>query len=63
MELGLGAGLPLYAGGLGILAGNFLKTASDLGIPVIHPGISGLSDAFTRKRARAAGALAVFDKP
>lgn len=29
MEFGLGEGLPLYAGGLGILAGDFLKTASD----------------------------------
>jgi glucan phosphorylase len=39
MEFGLGAGLPLYAGGLGILAGDFLKTASDLGIPVIGVGL------------------------
>jgi len=33
LEFGLGEGLPLYAGGLGILAGDHLKTASDLGIP------------------------------
>jgi starch phosphorylase len=39
MEFGLGAGLPLYAGGLGILAGDFLKTASDLGLPVIGIGL------------------------
>src|SRR6516225_8704563 len=39
MEFGLGEGLPLYAGGLGILAGDFLKTASDLGIPVIGVGL------------------------
>jgi glycogen phosphorylase len=39
MEFGLGEGLPLYAGGLGILAGDFLKTASDLGIPVIGIGL------------------------
>jgi starch phosphorylase len=39
MEFGLGDGLPLYAGGLGILAGDFLKTASDLGIPVIGVGL------------------------
>src|SRR6516162_4309874 len=38
MEFGLGEALPLYAGGLGILAGDFLKTASDIGLPVI--GIS-----------------------
>ena len=39
MEFGLGEGLPLYAGGLGILAGDFLKTASDLGIPVVGIGL------------------------
>jgi glycogen phosphorylase len=39
MEFGLGEGLPLYAGGLGILAGDFLKTASDLGIPVAAVGL------------------------
>ena len=39
MEFGLGNGLPLYAGGLGILAGDFLKTASDLGVPVIGVGL------------------------
>jgi glycogen phosphorylase len=39
MGFGLGEGLPLYAGGLGILAGDFLKTASDLGIPVAGVGL------------------------
>ena len=39
MEFGLGEALPLYAGGLGMLAGDFLKTASDLGIPVIGVGL------------------------
>jgi len=39
MEFGLGAAVPLYAGGLGILAGDFLKTASDLGVPVIGVGL------------------------
>ena len=39
MEFGLGEGLPLYAGGLGILAGDFLKTASDLDLPVIGIGL------------------------
>ncbi len=39
MEFGLGAALPLYAGGLGVLAGDFLKTASDLGIPIIGVGL------------------------
>jgi glycogen phosphorylase len=39
MEFGLGEALPLYAGGLGILAGDFLKTASDLGLPVVGVGL------------------------
>jgi starch phosphorylase len=39
MEFGLGEALPLYAGGLGVLAGDFLKTASDLDLPVIGIGL------------------------
>ena len=39
MEFGLHEALPLYAGGLGILAGDFLKTASDLDLPVVGIGI------------------------
>jgi starch phosphorylase len=39
MEFGLDEGLPLYAGGLGILAGDYLKTASDLDVPAIGIGI------------------------
>ena len=39
MEFGLGEALPIYAGGLGILAGDYLKAASDLGVPVIGVGL------------------------
>ncbi|MDP3090537.1 MAG: alpha-glucan family phosphorylase [Nitrospira sp.] len=39
MEFGLGEALPIYSGGLGILAGDFLKTASDLGVPVVGIGL------------------------
>lgn len=39
MEFGLGEALPIYAGGLGILAGDYLKTVSDLGLPVIGVGL------------------------
>ena len=39
MEFGLGEALPIYSGGLGILAGDFLKTASDLGVPVTGIGL------------------------
>jgi starch phosphorylase len=39
MEFGLGEALPLYAGGLGVLAGDHLKTASELGVPVTGVGL------------------------
>ena len=39
MEYGLGEALPLYAGGLGILAGDYLKAASDLCVPVVAVGL------------------------
>ena len=39
MEFGLDEALPLYAGGLGILAGDYLKTASDLGVPAVGVGL------------------------
>ena len=39
MEFGLHEALPLYAGGLGILAGDYLKTASDLDVPIVGVGI------------------------
>ncbi|MEM9063879.1 MAG: alpha-glucan family phosphorylase [Planctomycetota bacterium] len=39
MEYGLQESLPLYAGGLGVLAGDHLKSASDLGIPLVAIGV------------------------
>ena len=38
-EYGITAALPQYSGGLGILAGDHLKAASDLGVPVIGVGL------------------------
>lgn len=38
-EFGVHESLPIYAGGLGILAGDHLKSASDLGIPLIGVGL------------------------
>jgi starch phosphorylase len=38
-EFGLHESLPIYSGGLGILAGDHLKSASDLGIPLIGIGL------------------------
>ncbi|MBW0146239.1 alpha-glucan family phosphorylase [Marinobacter arenosus] len=39
MEYGLSESLPLYSGGLGVLAGDFLKAASDLGVPMTAVGL------------------------
>ena len=39
MEFGLAEVLPQYSGGLGILAGDHLKAASDLGVPIIGVGL------------------------
>ncbi|MBS1690604.1 MAG: alpha-glucan family phosphorylase [Actinobacteria bacterium] len=39
MEFGVTAVLPNYSGGLGILAGDHLKAASDLGLPLIAVGL------------------------
>jgi starch phosphorylase len=39
MEFGLGESLPIYSGGLGVLAGDHLKTACDLGVPLIGVGL------------------------
>jgi starch phosphorylase len=38
-EFGLHESLPIYAGGLGILAGDHLKSASDLGVPIVGIGL------------------------
>jgi starch phosphorylase len=52
MEFAVDAGLPIYSGGLGVLAGDHLKAAADLGLPLVGVGlfyrggyfVQGLSD-------------------
>ncbi|HQM51575.1 MAG: alpha-glucan family phosphorylase [Candidatus Aureabacteria bacterium] len=39
-EFGLHECLPLYSGGLGVLAGDYLKSASELGLPLIGVGLA-----------------------
>ncbi|MCL1475624.1 alpha-glucan family phosphorylase [Argonema antarcticum] len=39
MEFGLADCLPIYSGGLGVLAGDHLKSASDLGLPLAGVGL------------------------
>ena len=38
-EFGLHESLPIYSGGLGVLSGDHLKSASDLGIPLVGLGL------------------------
>ena len=38
-EYGLDQTIPIYSGGLGILSGDHLKSASDLGIPLVAVGL------------------------
>src|ERR1035437_2198210 len=39
LEFGLHESLPIYSGGLGVLAGDHIKSASDLGIPLVGVGL------------------------
>jgi starch phosphorylase len=39
MEFGIHESLPLFAGGLGVLAGDHLKAASDMGLPLVGVGL------------------------
>jgi len=38
-EFGLHESLPIYSGGLGVLSGDHLKSASDLGVPLVAVGL------------------------
>jgi starch phosphorylase len=55
MEYGLDAGLTIYSGGLGILAGDHMKSAGDLGLPVIGIGLLW-DEGYTRQTIGAGGA-------
>ena len=51
-EFGITEVLPQYSGGLGILAGDHLKAASDLGVPIIGVGLLYLSGYFSQSFSR-----------
>ncbi|HEX7625658.1 MAG TPA: alpha-glucan family phosphorylase [Gaiellaceae bacterium] len=48
MEFGLEARLPIYSGGLGILAGDHLKAAAELGLPLVGVGLFYRGGYFTQ---------------
>jgi starch phosphorylase len=51
-EFGLHESIPIYSGGLGVLAGDHIKSASDLGIPLIGVGLYYDQGYFTQRLDR-----------
>ena len=51
-EFGIAEVLPQYSGGLGILAGDHLKAASDLGVPIIGVGLLYRAGYFSQSLSR-----------
>jgi starch phosphorylase len=60
MEFMLSKALPIYAGGLGNVAGDHLKTASDLGIPAIGVGLLYQQGYFRQEIDRTGAQVARF---
>jgi starch phosphorylase len=54
MEFGVDESLPIYSGGLGVLAGDHLKSAADLGVPLVGVGLL-YRDGYFRQRLDAKG--------
>jgi glycogen phosphorylase len=54
MEFGLHEEFPIYAGGLGVLAGDFVKSAHDLGLPAVGVGLRW-AHGYSRQRIGADG--------
>ncbi|MDR1419949.1 MAG: alpha-glucan family phosphorylase [Treponema sp.] len=49
MEYGMDVSLPIYSGGLGILSGDHMKTASDMGLPLVGVGLLYRQGYFTQR--------------
>ena len=49
MEYGLHSSLKIYSGGLGILAGDYLKEASDKNVPMVAVGLLYRYGYFTQR--------------
>jgi len=54
LEFGLHESVPIYSGGLGVLAGDHIKTASSLGVPLVAVGLF-YSQGYFRQRLNAEG--------
>lgn len=62
MEFGLHESLPMYAGGLGVLSGDHLKEASDLGLPLVAVGFLYKQGYFRQRLTEDGWQEAYFDK-
>ncbi|MGD0749909.1 MAG: alpha-glucan family phosphorylase [Anaerolineales bacterium] len=49
MEFGVHEILPIYSGGLGVLAGDYLKESSDLGVPLVGVGLMYAEGYFSQR--------------
>ncbi len=52
MEVALEVSLPTYSGGLGVLAGDTLRSAADLGLPMVGVTLLGIGPEVVLRRAR-----------
>ncbi|HNT56510.1 MAG TPA: alpha-glucan family phosphorylase [Syntrophales bacterium] len=59
-EFGLHESMPVYSGGLGILSGDHLKTASDLNIPMVGVGLLYKSGYFFQTLDREGNQVALY---
>ncbi len=59
-EFGFHESLPIYAGGLGVLAGDHLKTASDLGLPLVGVSLFYHQGYFTQQIDAHGGQVALY---
>jgi starch phosphorylase len=59
-EFGFHESLPIYCGGLGILAGDHIKSASDLGLPFVGIGLLYKNGYFTQRLDAKGNQLAAY---
>lgn len=62
MEYGLHHSLKLYSGGLGVLAGDYLKEASDRNVPIIAIGLFYRYGYFTQQLSSTGQQIAAYDQ-
>ncbi len=61
-EFGIHECLPIYSGGLGVLAGDHIKTASDLGVPLVAVGFLYPQGYFTQRINADGHQEAIYEK-